>query len=409
MPYPAERPPPPWLFGITALPYGVYGGFVSTAMPYLLRNAGLEVDRIAEISALTLAPAVWYFLWSPLVDVGLRRRSWLILMSGLSAGCMLAALLLPLPSRIGMFGALLVAGTSLNMLVGAANGGLMATLVPDAQRGRAAGWYQAGNVGGGALGAGVTLSLARYLSVHALASMVALMVFVPSLAALALAEPAVAAASAKELIGEMLVELAGMFRSRRSLAGLAIFASPMGASAAANLFSSVGTDYHASARTVIWITGLLGGITTTIGSLGGGWLSDRIPRRLAYAVAAICSALCAAGMMIALNEPVFAVGASMYLAAQGLSFAAYSALALELIGPGGRSAATRYTLYGAFSNLPIVYMTWLDGQGYKRFGVRGLMGADCLAGVAAVAIFLVLIRRTLVKTKPPLVVSSDLC
>ena len=31
-----RRVPPAWLFGITALPYGVYGGHPSTAMPYVL-------------------------------------------------------------------------------------------------------------------------------------------------------------------------------------------------------------------------------------------------------------------------------------------------------------------------------------------------------------------------------------
>ena len=49
MTYARERRTAPWLFGITNLPYGVYNGFISTAMPYLLRNAGLPVDRIADI------------------------------------------------------------------------------------------------------------------------------------------------------------------------------------------------------------------------------------------------------------------------------------------------------------------------------------------------------------------------
>ena len=104
-----EGPPAPWLFGITALPYGVSNGFVATAMPYLLRNAGLSVDRIAEISALVSTPTIWYFLWAPLVDIGLRRRTWLILMAALSAACLWAALLLPLPSHVAAFGALLLA------------------------------------------------------------------------------------------------------------------------------------------------------------------------------------------------------------------------------------------------------------------------------------------------------------
>ena len=231
------------------------------------------------------------------------------------------------------------------------------------------------------------------------------MLFQPSLAAVTIDEPAVVAAPAKQLIGEMGRELLGMFRSRESLVGFAIFVSPMGASAAGNLFSAVAVDYHAPERTVIWITGLLGGLFVTVGSLAGGKLSDRIPRRLAYATAAILSAFCGAFLMVALNEPVFAIGVSLYLAAQGVAFAAYSALALDLVGPGGRSAATRYTLYTAAGNVPIVYMTWVDGQGYKRFGARGLMGADCLLGLAAVLIFLLLIRGGAAKTKVPLVVS----
>jgi len=132
------------------------------------------------------------------------------------------------------------------------------------------------------------------------------------------------------------------------------------------------------------------------GSLFGGWLCDRIPRRVAYALAAILSALCSAGMMFApLSQPVFAIGVSLYLTAQGVSYAAYSALSLELIGPGGRSATTRYTLYNAAVNIPLVYMTWIDGRGYKLWGARGLMATDCFSNVISVAIFVLLIRHTL--------------
>src|ERR1700736_1155629 len=131
MTYARERGPAPWLFGIANLPYGVYTGFITTAMPYLLRNAGLPVDRIADVSALALAPAVWYFLWAPVVDTGFRRRTWLILSSALSAACLWAALQQPLPSRLAAFTILVVAGSILNMLVSASNGGLMAVTIPD--------------------------------------------------------------------------------------------------------------------------------------------------------------------------------------------------------------------------------------------------------------------------------------
>src|SRR5258708_5415965 len=115
MTYAPERRPAPWLFGITNLPYGIYSGFIATARPYLLRNAGLPVDRIADISALAYAPAVWYFLWAPVVDTGFRRRTWVILSSAMSAACLWAALQQHLPSRLAAFTILVVAGSTLNM------------------------------------------------------------------------------------------------------------------------------------------------------------------------------------------------------------------------------------------------------------------------------------------------------
>jgi PAT family beta-lactamase induction signal transducer AmpG len=401
MTYARERRTAPWLFGITNLPYGVYNGFISTAMPYLLRNAGLPVDRIADISALALAPAVWYFLWAPVVDVGFRRRTWLILASATSAACLWAALHLPLQSRVSAFTALVVAGSILNMLVSAANGGLMAVTISDRQRGRAAGCNQAGNVGGAALGAGLTLWLAPHLSVGGLANAVAMMIFLPSLAALALSEPRIAAIPPREHLAEMLGDLKVMFRSRTSLAGFAIFLAPMGAAAAANLFSGVAVDYRASSQTVVWIDGFGGALLTVLGSILGGFVCDRISRRLAYALAAILMGICAAAMALApLTQTVFAIGVSLYMLIQGFTYAAYSALLLELIGAGGRSAATRFTLYNASGNAPVAYMTWLDGQGYKRFGPRGLLGADAVSNLVSAAIFLFLIRRTLFSAKP---------
>ena len=247
----------------------------------------------------------------------------------------------------------------------------------------------------------MTLWLAPHLSTAGLGNAVAMMIFLPSLTALALPEPRIERTSAKEHLAEMLRDLKVMFRSRTSLAGFAIFLAPMGAAAAANLFSGVAVDYHASEQTVVWINGFGGALLVVLGTLAGGFLCDRIPRRLAYALAAILMGLCGGGMMLApLTQPVFAAGVSLYLFTQGLVYAAYSALLLELIGAGGRSAATRYTLYNAAGNAPVAYMTWLDGQGYKRFGPRGLLGTDALSNLVAAAIFLFLIRRRLFAARP---------
>jgi hypothetical protein len=37
--------PRPWLFGLLVLPLGIYVGFISTALPLLLSQAGLAIGR----------------------------------------------------------------------------------------------------------------------------------------------------------------------------------------------------------------------------------------------------------------------------------------------------------------------------------------------------------------------------
>jgi MFS family permease len=397
-----ERHPAPWLFGLTVLPYGVYYGFISVTMPYLLRSAGVSVDRIASISALSLAPAVWYFLWAPVADIGLRRRTWLILTAALSAVCVALAMRLPLATALGSFVPLVVGGSALSTVVAAANGGLMAATLEDNQRGHASGWFQAGYTGGGAVGAGTTLWLAPHLSYPNIGVAVAAMIFVPSLAAFLIVEPEAGHKPGAELFREMLRDLKVMFKSRTTLSGLAILLCPLGAAAAANLFSGVAVDYHASNHTVVWITGFGGGLFTAVGSLAGGFAADRIPRRVAYALAALVSSACALGMLIApQREVTFAIGASLYLITMGLSFATYQALTLELVGPPGRSASTRQSLYAAAGNAPVMYMTWLDGQGYRYFGTRGLLGTDALSNLIAASLVLFMVRRTIPVRREP--------
>jgi hypothetical protein len=64
-----------WLFGVVVLPYGFTIAVTVLLMPYLLRKYGMPVDRIAEISAIAILPAIWSFLWSPLADTRCTRHS----------------------------------------------------------------------------------------------------------------------------------------------------------------------------------------------------------------------------------------------------------------------------------------------------------------------------------------------
>jgi hypothetical protein len=45
-------------------------------------------------------------------------------------------------------------------------------------------------------------------------------------------------------------------------------------------------------------------------------------------------------------------------------------------------------------------MTWFDGQGYKHFGVRGLLLTDGLAGSISAILLLLLLGKLLKKRQP---------
>ncbi|HEU5020507.1 MAG TPA: MFS transporter [Bryobacteraceae bacterium] len=379
----------PWLFGVVVLPYGFTTSVTVLLMPYLLRRYGMPVDRIAEISAIAILPAIWSFLWSPVADTGLRRRSWIIVSSVASAVASAIAVL-DVHGGQAMLTALLFLSNALTGLLGAACGALL-TAMPEGMRGRASGWYQAGNVGGGAAAGGAVIWLADHASLSVVAAAVAAAMILPSLAALLLKEPAPARRAIGPLIAGMAHDLRDLLRSRRTWLGLAFFLSPVGTAAVTNLISSVGPDYHASGNEVAVVTGVAGGLLSALACFLGGIVADRMNRMTAYALAGVLTAIPAAWMALGpLSGLTYGVGYAGYSIATGFAYAVYTALLLDIVGKREHAAAFAYSALNASGNASISYMTWLDGIGYKRGGARGLMGMDAAAnGIFAVILLVV--------------------
>jgi len=67
-----------------------------------------------------------------------------------------------------------------------------------------------------------------------------------------------------------------------------------------------------------------------------------------------------------------------------------TALVLDVVGNRKHAAASAYATLNATANVPIIYMTWLVGVGYKRWGRPGLMATDAAAnGVFGIILLLV--------------------
>jgi hypothetical protein len=85
----------------------------------------------------------------------------------------------------------------------------------------------------------------------------------------------------------------------------------------------------------------------------------------------------------------YAIGFLTYALANGFGYAALTALLLDLVSRRKYGVATAYAFLGASANLPSVYMTLLDGAGYKYAHVRGLMGFDATANAISAVVLLV--------------------
>jgi hypothetical protein len=400
------------VFAVTIVPFAAAVGYLSIAAPYWLAVRGVSVAAIGAVSGVALAPHGLKMLWAPILDVGARRRGWFVVMTLVTAAALAWLAVLPAPEdHLGLFTAVALAANVAATTSCAAADGLMALTTAADRKGRAAAWRMAGNVGGtGVLGA-LLLGLAKRSTVATAGVTLAALTAASALAALAIHEPRAspapreggeragvrgpgALASALSGLVAVLRDAWRTLRSREGWTAAVICAVPVGAGALTNLFSSLAPEYHAGDDLVAVVNGLWGGVIGAAGSFVGGWLADRMNRRLAYAASGALIAACALAMMAAPRTPLtFAWGTLSYNFATGVAYATLAAFVLELEG-GGIAAATNFTLFISISNLAGSYVTALDGWAseFRGLGARATLAADALLTVAGIAVLGVMVR-----------------
>jgi MFS transporter, PAT family, beta-lactamase induction signal transducer AmpG len=383
-------PPHPSAYLFLIAPFGIVNGYVSVALGYVLAQGGVNAQGVAALVAVYFLPQTWKFIWAPVADLTLTRRCWHVIAASLCALSLVSlgiapvqADMLPLLSALAFLASL--STTFLAMSVES----LMAYGVPDSQKGRASGWFQAGNLGGTGLGGGAGLWMAQHLPPAWISAAVLGAACLACSAAL-LYVPEPARARRGDTIGEairnVLRDLWGLARQRESLLALLICFLPIGTGAASNLWAAIASDWHASGDTVALVTGILGGIASAAGCLVGGYLCDRMDRKVAYLVFGLAQALCAVAMAWApRTQAMYVVFVIVYWFVSGLTYAAFSAVVLEAIGMG--AAATKYNVFASLSNTPIAYMTLVDGWAHTQWGAAAMLHAEALVGIAAMSLF----------------------
>ena len=387
----------PAVFMVLMIPFGVMGGYLVVAVAYLLSQAGLSVAAIAELVAVSFIPHTWKFLWAPVVDTTLKRKTWYLLSGGVSALGVFATGAVPAEPRFIplLYFVVLVSNLAVTFLSMSVESLMVYGTRPD-QQGRAGGWFQAGNLGGYGLGGGAGLWMAERLPEPWIAG--AVLGAVCAACALALAfvrepPPIVRAGNYGSQILDVLKDLWQVMRSRVGMLALLILFLPIGAGAASGLWSAVADDWHASSNTVALVNGVLSGLVSAVGCLVGGFFSDRMDRKAAYAVYGFALAVCAVAMALAPRTEVMFIAFTMvYAFIQGLNYAGFSAVTLEAIGLG--AAATKYTMFAALSNVPIMYMTLVDGAAQTRWGSGGMLYAEALVALLGLLVFAVVAATT---------------
>jgi MFS family permease len=383
------RPPPPWLFALTYVPYGAVSAFGTQVMPNMAKKAGVAVDNIGWLSALTFVPPMIQFLYAPIVDFGPRRKHWLVIVSVIAAGCLVGACLTPIKENLELFLSLTIAASLTSGLVGSCNGGIVATSMPDSDKGKASGWINVGNLAGGAIAGGLILFMVgRDVDPLLIGLATAAMVALPALAILTVDEPArEPTGSLGEVLRTTLRDVGAIVFSKKGASALLLCLSPVGTVALGNYWSALGDDFGVSGDLLAAVLGPVAAPLIAVGALGGGYLCDRYNRRAMYLLAGVVTTLCGVGIaVLPPTETVFAIGVSLYMVITGFAYAAYSATVFDTIGEGGTAASTQYTLFSAAGNAAIAYVVVVDSRFHENYGPAGVVAADALMNIGGVII-----------------------
>ena len=404
VPTPRDRP---WLFAFLITPDAVISlGLVSGAITYLLRDEGVDPARAASIAALLSLPHAIYFLWGPLTDFWMRRRTWLLLAAAASAIALVAAFHQPQLASPWAVG-LLFLSACFGVFVVAACGGILGTLSSELSRRRASSFYQTGSLAFGAIAVFVLVTWSGRLSLSSLGWIVAAMIFLPSLAAFAAPRQSmISEHGPRHTATRIWHEFKSTFLRSEAIPYTLLVASPCCSGAMIGLLTQLARDYHVTGHQVAWINGLAGALLTSGGALAASLIPIRIRAPIAFTLAGLVNAATLAIFALGpLRPAVYFTGTVLFLFTIGAGYALFTGVALEFLGSSGKSGSSRYAIINSIGNLPVAYMTYLDGRGYALWGPRAMPAADAI--ITAVGCLLLLAHFAVSRRKKQLKVVAE--
>ncbi len=382
---------PVWLVGLLYSASGAMNGFVAVALATVLTAHGVSNEREAEIAFLVLIPSYLSFLLTPLVDCGMPRRVWAMLLACLAAVCLgTAVLLVGRASSGGGHGShatllilALFLGYLCTQLYSSTIGGMVPNLVSPAQQSAASAWLNIAYLGlTGLCGSLAVWEIANF-RVQTAALLVPLPILLSASPLLFTAREDRTPQPVAEAMGQLGRNLLSIVRQRTYLWAMLVCIVPAATFAMQNLFGGIGRDFGASESLTGWVSGVGLAIACIVGSALGAPLSNRFDRRLLFVAPAIIAACGSLLMALALHAGwhtvgVFVVGVVFYNLMAGINYTAFSALLFQIVGVDNPLSATKYAICTAAANAAIASAVILDGKGSTLHGRWSGAGGELL-------------------------------
>jgi len=381
----------PWLYSLLIAPSAVMmnGVVQGGALAYLLSEQGVRSGQQSHIIQILALPTSLYFLWSPITDFLVRRRTWLLIGS-LMAGVLMAAAFHEKSLTSTTVLVLIFLSACFSQLVVSSCGGMMGAIRLERSRRVASSFYQAGSMAFGAAAASVMIAASSRVSQTIVGLIAATLIALPGFFALAAPPQEVIAESAfGEAMRRVWTEFKTTFLRWDAAPYTACMLFPMASGAAVSLLTGVARDYRVNGDSVAWMNGFFGTLLMAAGALA----ATRVPARMRAAVAYLSMSLINAAALVVLwfgplRPSTYYLGVTLYLFTVGTCYALFTAVVLEFLGDSGKSGSGRYSIINSLGNVPVLYMLRLDGWGGDKWGARGLSGTEAVVGGVGGALLL---------------------
>jgi MFS transporter, PAT family, beta-lactamase induction signal transducer AmpG len=388
----AKKAPPFAFFFLhlaTVWPVGVVG----LALASSLVRAGVSVRYIAGIIAASSLAFTFEFVWAPMVDSSLSRKTWYIIGAAVMCFCLFTMFLVPWNAKSVLLLTLLAfASCSGAAIAAVAIKGIMAYDVMPQRLGEASGFYTAGGTLGKAVAGAATLVLLTHLHDRTLAAGLSIACAVVAAAAILLAAPGsvlpLRQMAAK--IGASLFDLWRFVRTREGLLIALLCVLPFGAGTEAGLIGAISREWSVSPNQLALFS-TLGAGTNIAGAILAGWLATRIGPWTTY----IASGLTMIAVMIvfafAPRTTIVFLGVEILYRALGTGcYAALLSIVMTAVGKG--AASTKAAVMWSLTNLGFFYPALIEGMVHDRNGTTAMLLTDALLGMAGFAVLMVALR-----------------